>query len=338
MSSSARACFLSALLCFALAAAACSTPSADAPGSGSEPGEDGDRARESAEPPATLWLTADVVSLPIQMVGEFPLVAARINGVAGKLMFDTGGQEALSLDDRVVPLHDGRVVGRGFVESGQAFEVRSYPTVESVELEGPLVYRNVRDVDGQDLSFVAEAVGPDFLGFLGYRFFAGYLFELDYRSARLTFYRDTEARRASQDYLDGERIVAVLPFETRKLPNHPIVRLTVGGVPFVGAFDTGQDGGACVSVATQQHLEERNLLTSAATSEGDEPRFDLRGLEFTSSFTGSVSGITVGNERSPAATPLGIAEADLISLGYAFLSQYKSVWDFGERKIYLLEP
>jgi hypothetical protein len=95
-----------------------------------------------------------------------------------------------------------------------------------------------------------------------------------------------EARLASQDFLKDETIIAVLPFEIRKLPNRPIVPLKIGEVSFLGSFDTGQLGGVYLNKATRAKLEKQRLL--APKVGGDEPTFDLNGLAFTPSFTASV--------------------------------------------------
>jgi hypothetical protein len=126
-----------------------------------------------------------------------------------------------------------------------------------------------------------------------------------------------------------------LQFETRKLPNHPILALTIGGIPFVGAFDTGDLGGVSMSRDTQSRLAALGRLTRHEG--GDEPLVDVTGLVFASGFTTSVSGIRVTNETEPSDAPLGITEPDTISFGYAFLHRYVSIWDFEKKTIELLE-
>ena len=275
------------------------------------------------------------MTLPLTIVHEFPFLTAKVNGVPGKLMFDTGSGGALSLNDRLVPLANGKVVGNGFVGSGQRFEMKVYPTVAWIELDGPLVFRDVPDVEGTDYSFVGEGMMPDFLGFIGYAFAAGHRFVLDYGESRLTFFRGADAERAVRTQLADARTIAVLPFETRKLPNHPILALTIGGIPFVGAFDTGDLGGASMSRETQSRLAALGLLTRHEG--GDEPLVDVAGLAFASGLTTSVSGIRVTNETERSDAPLGITEPDTISFGYAFLHRYVSVWDFEKKTIELLE-
>lgn len=294
--------------------------------------------RESASsaPPSTVFrLDHDLVTLPLTIVREFPFLSAKVNGVPGKLMFDTGSGDALGLNDRLVPLANGKVVGTGFVGSGQRFEVKVYPTVASIELDGPLVFRDVPDVEGADYGFVGEGMMPDFLGFIGHAFAPRHRFVLDYDESRLTFFRGADAERAVRTQLADARTITVLHFETRKLPNHPILALTIGGIPFVGAFDTGDLGAVIMSRETQSRLTALGQLTRHEG--GDEPLVDVTGLAFASGFTTSVSGIREMNETDPSAAPLGIAEPDTISFGYAFLRQYVSIWDFEKKTIELLD-
>lgn len=285
--------------------------------------------------PTVFGLTDDIVVLPIKMSDEFPMVEAKINDTVGRLMFDTGQEDALNINDKAVPLQGGKVIGSGFFESGEKFEVKRYPTISSVELGGSLFYHDIPDVKGQGLG-EAEGFGGIFLGFIGHHFYDGYLFKLDYSSKQITFYKQTEARRTSKDFLKNETVVAIIPFETRKLPNHPIISVKIGDEPFVGSFDTGQIGGAYMDKTTRVQLSKKRLLTPTAGSKGAAS--DFANVTFTPTLTVSVSGIPVSEGQSLAAEPIGITEKNEITFGYAFLSQYKTIWDFSDKKIYLLKP
>jgi len=294
-------------------------------------------APNKADPPSKIFgLTEDITSLSIVMIREFPFVAATVNGVPGKIMFDTGSKEALSLNAHKAPLKDGKVVGKGTFGSGQTYEVKLYPEVAAVAITGGPSYRSIPDVMGQDLSSMEEEITPDFLGFIGHDFYRGYLFKLDYKGNRITFYRQTAARRKSQDYLSGETVVAVVPFTTRKLPNHPLVPVTIGGVDFLGTFDTGMDGAVYMTKATQARLTKQRLLTPVPAR--DDILYNIAGVSLTPGIKATVSGIHVFNETPPSAAPIGTPEPDIIQFGYAFLRQYKTVWDFSESRIYLLNP
>jgi hypothetical protein len=281
-------------------------------------------------------LTEDTTRLPIVMVREFPFVAATVNGVPGKLMFDTGQEDALSLNDHKVPLKDGKVVGKMGFGSGQTFDVKVYPEVATVDLAGGASYRSIPNVTGNNLAFMEEDITPDFLGFIGHGFYRGYLFKLDYKGNRITFYRQTDARRQSKDYLADETVVATVLFQTRKLLNHPIVPVRIGGVDFLGTFDTGMDGAVHMTKATQNRLTKQRLLTPAP--ERGDILYNIAGVSLTPDIKATVSRIPVFNETPPSAVPMGTPEPDIIQFGYAFLRQYKTVWDFSERKIYLLNP
>ncbi|MBO0799590.1 MAG: hypothetical protein J2P31_12280 [Blastocatellia bacterium] len=291
---------------------------------------------KSGSPPPTVFsLTDDITTLPIVMVREFPFVPATINGVSGKLMFDTGNEKALSLNDHKVPLKDGKVVGKGIFGSGQKYEVKSYPEVASVDLAGGTSYRNISGARGYDLSFIEKDVTPDFLGFIGYEFYRGYLFKLDYKGNRITFYRQTDDRRESKDYLAGENVIAAVSFITRKQPNHPVASLKIGGVDFLGTFDTGTYGAAYMTRGAQARLIEQNLLLPLPNM-GDN-FYQISGIRLTPEIEAAVSGIPVFNYSPPSATAMGTPEPDIIQFGYALLRQYKTVWDFREGEIYLLK-
>jgi hypothetical protein len=282
-------------------------------------------------------LTEDIISLPIVMVREFPFVAATVNGVPGKLMFDTGKREALSLNYHKTPLKDGKVVGG----SGPN-EQRLYPEVAAVDLAGGPSYRSIPYVMGEDLSFMEEKITPDFLGFIGQDFYRGYLFKLDYKANRITFYRRTKTRRQSKDYLFGEGVIAVVGFMTYKSPTRMLIPVTIGGINFIGAFGTGMEGAVYMTKATQASLTEQRLLTPAP-DRGDS-FYDIAGISptpgfsLTPGFKAAVSGIQVFNKAAPDPRGLtGAPEPNIIQFGYAFLRQYKTVWDFSESRIYLLK-
>ena len=51
----------------------------------------------------------------------------------------------------------------------------------------------------------------------------------------------------------------------------------------------------------------------------------------------SIPSIAVHTTPSPAGAPIGINETDWLVLGYAALHQFKTVWDYERRLLYLLE-
>jgi len=271
-------------------------------------------------------LSGDRVTLPIVMVREFPFIEAEVSGVRGKLMLDTGSLFALSLNDHRVPVTDARQTGSGYFGSGQTFAIRSVPIVRDIRI-GEHQFVQASNVASQDATQL-EGITPDFIGWLGYEFWQGYALKLDYARSRATFYRGDTA-----EYLSKEKVVAELPFELRKLPNHPIMPIRIGGVAAVAAFDTGQFGTLYTDEATKARWIKSGVLRVHA---GDPEKFDLIGFSRGGRLLPGASGIAVKTTPYAAAAPIGLAEPNILTIGYGFLRQFTTVWDYRRKTIYLL--
>ncbi|WP_395943445.1 hypothetical protein [Brevundimonas sp.] len=272
-------------------------------------------------------LTGEVVTLPIVMVREYPFIEASIAGVAGKLMLDTGYRGALVVNDHRVPVAGGRTIGSGFFGSGQTFEVRLMPEVLDVRIGG-LAYPRVTEVRTQDARLL-ESITPDFLGWFGFEAFGTHALKLDYRALQASFYAE------GGDYLAGERIVADLPFEIRRLPNMPLMTGGLSDMRIVVSWDTGQYGALYTTEAGKARLLSEGILTPSAT---DPDAFDVHGLDINGHRLPVIPAVEVRTEPSPASGSIGITEADHMTLGYGLLQQFKTVWDFPQGRIILLEP
>lgn len=167
-------------------------------------------APKSARAPEVRF-SGETVTLPIVLIKNYPFIEGSIAGVRGKLMLDTGAEQALAINDHRVPLVGGIAIGSGLFGSGQRFAVRLVPRVTEVHIAF-LSFAQATTVQAQDARQL-ESIAPDFLGWLGYDSWAGYAMKLDYKHRRATFYKG-----GPKSYLKGERIIAELPFEVRKLP------------------------------------------------------------------------------------------------------------------------
>jgi len=190
-------------------------------------------ADEASIPPKSqrspeIRIAAAQVVLPIVMVREFPFIEGSVAGVSGKLILDTGNDQSLTINDHRVPLAGGRSIGTSYFGSGQSFAVRLMPEVRNVRI-GTLLFPRVTAVTAQDARQL-EAITSDFIGFFGFNAWSDHALKLDYRRSIATFYAG-----GPETYLKGERLVADLPFTTRKLPNHPVVSGQIGAMPVVTA-------------------------------------------------------------------------------------------------------
>lgn len=275
-------------------------------------------------------LHGDTVSIPFVMVREFPFIEAEVNGVKGKLLLDTGALDALILNHNHIALPEGRILGQGNFGSGQTFQMVLRPSLDSIRLPGGIEYGRVTTFRSQDAAQL-ERITPDFLGWLGYSFWDGYAVKFDYKASKATFYKG-----GPKAFLKGETVIAAIPFTTPKLPNNPVMTAWIGDMAFETVLDTGQYGNVFADKATLDRLQAAKAIKPAA---GEDGAFDVAALRF-------VKGPAVPLARlathpiegaAPFAETIGVSSPRIMSLGYAFLHQYKSVWDYPNKTLYLLK-
>ncbi len=282
------------------------------------------RVSDTARAPE-MRLGGDVVTMPITMVREFPFVEGEIAGVRGKFMLDTGMRDAIVVNDHRVPIAGGTTIGTGHFGSVQSYEVRLHSKVREVSVAGRR-YPVVTQVRSQDARML-EKITPDFLGWVGYDFFSRYALKLDYRHLRATFYNDGGER-----FLAGETVVAVLPFETRKLPNIPVMRARIGRMNVIATLDTGMYGSLSISPEMRRRLLGEGHLKPTRRPDV----FDLTHILVGDKVKITARSIEVEEGRSASATAVGVVEDTELELGFVFLRQYKTVWDYQRKRLYLL--
>jgi len=192
---------------------------------------------------------------------------------------------------------------------------------------GSLRYDSVTQVQSQDAAQL-ERITPDFIGWLGHDFWEGYALKLDYRNSQAIFYRGTP-----DDYLMGEKLIVELPFESRKLPNIPVMNGQIAGIDVTVAFDSGQNGMLYLDAVTKSRLIEEGVLKWS----GNGDKYDLHKLELQGRVFDDLKNISVYTTPFPAAAPTGLSDKTLLTLGFSLLSKYKTVWDSKKKVIYVLQ-
>jgi hypothetical protein len=280
--------------------------------------------------------TAERLTLPLTVVNDFVFVPTEVNGTKGKMMFDTGTRKALALNDRLLKqLGPGTAKGRGHVGSGQGYTVTIRDCVHGLKIgDGSAV--DVPAVESEDLGFIEKDITPDFLGFLGYEAYPGYAFELDYVRRRLTLAKGRKGSRSS--LVDGEKVLATLPFTTRRRPDDPFIAVKIGGHSFIGAFDTGQSGLLEMNDAMRDSMiKEGSLLPLPGKDEDGNAVYCVKDMKLAPGVHVSLPAMTIHQTGSLADKGTGITEPAAIFLGYQLLSQFKTVWDWPNQTIYLLQ-
>ena len=284
-------------------------------------------------------LRSDTIVFPITLISVYPFISGTVNGVTGKFMFDTGYETSIALNDNYLDLPNKKVKGSSVTGSGQSFKTHINDNVGEIKFPNGLVYRNLDNITSGNYDFLQKYITPDCIGYIGHDFFRGYLFKLDYLHSKVTFYRSTPERRKSKDFLKNEKVVAILNFEIRKLVNHPLVKLTIDGINVIGAFDTGQNGTLQLDTPAAKRLKShKTVLVSGVNGNGDTLHM-VKKILIDGNFATSLKGLELADQKALGTLKKknGITESNLMTIGYRFLSQFKTVWDYTERKIYILE-
>jgi hypothetical protein len=265
--------------------------------------------------------------IPFDVVDLKPMLAARVGGRDGRMMFDTGTPEAIFLNRDAAPLAEGMVVGNGFAASGQAIEVRLHDA-PLVEIGGLAFDPGPKLVSG-DFGFVEVVFGADYLGFIGTPFVSDGAFLLDYGRGVLTLLRtDADGALAVQPPAAGD-VLAQLTFAL--IPGEqPTTGAFVGGLPVVLDFDTGDSGTFYLRRDTRARLEAEGALVAEGQA-GVLNRVTFGGAAF--------DGLTVrlvgaGGPEDKRPWP----GSDGLRLGADFLSDHPSLWNFPAGTITILRP
>ncbi|OOQ58409.1 hypothetical protein [Mucilaginibacter pedocola] len=284
-------------------------------------------------------LHGEVVTFPLIMIDVYPFISATVDGVEGKLMFDTGYGTSISLNDNFITLPHKKPKSVGVAGSGQSFNTNVNDTIGEVKFRNGLIYRNLLAISSANYEFLQKNITPDFLGFIGHDLFKGYLFKLDYLHRKATFYKATAERNTSMDFLIGEKVLAVVDFEIRKLVNHPLVKMKIDGVDVVGAFDTGQNGLLQLDPLSEKRLKSKGSVMISDTDSYGDTLLNVKNIVMGGKLTTSLKGLVSTDLKSTQIQreKSGIIEPNLMNIGYRFLAQYKTVWDYANKKIYILE-
>ncbi|MRX78575.1 hypothetical protein GJU39_21070 [Pedobacter petrophilus] len=287
----------------------------------------------------TAELHGDSLVFPLTIINAFPFISATVNGVSGKFMFDTGNQFSIDINDNYIKLPNKKVKGKGVVASGQSYKKNVNDTIREVKFKNGLTYQNLENITSGNYEFLQKYITPDCLGYIGHNFFKGYLFKLDYLRRKITFYKNSSERSMSNDFLANEKVLAVIDFETRKLPNHPLVKLKIDKVDVLAAFDTGQFGSLQLDYPSNESLKRKgSVLFSGTDGEGDT-LLTVKNITMGGKFKTTLKGVELTNfeDTQIIRKALGIVEPNILDIGYRFFSQYKTVWDYNRKKIYILE-
>ena len=250
--------------------------------------------------------------VPFRLVDGFIMLEGVVNGKSGFYMLDTGSPFALFLNNHLLTLGPSRQIASGSAGSGQRVVVLAHENVDSLTLWGDVRFRDVRWAQSADFGFIEDGIVPQYLGFIGHGILKNFEFTIDYDRSNLFFSRLDPDGNALVSRVPPEDVHATLTFACRDCDRqYDQIPFRLGEIPLTLGIDTGNSGGQLTLTArTKETLEHSGDLTA----QGDS--YILEGLEH-EEVSFSVDGLRVM-----------VGETDGGTLGYSFLRQFKTVWNY----------
>jgi hypothetical protein len=292
-------------------------------------------AAEAARPAATPFFADQTnFTLPFYLFNGHILIDGAVNGRQGKLMFDTGTEFPFFLNNHYLPLAKDLKIGEGQAASGQKMVLyKQNRPIEKIDFAGQIQLKNVPAVLHTDWRFIEQAYTPLFLGSIGHGFNRQYLFVIDYEAQTIAFHAFNQSKTVLASVIDPARVVATLEFTPTGVDGKmPEVALRIGDKTIKVSFDTGNLGSLELTEAMKNELVasgELKLQPREFTYGVREPRVSA-----------NLQGLNYGPQALQDARNLTfkIGKTNQIGLGYHFLKNYVSVWDYQNSRITLLRP
>lgn len=270
-------------------------------------------------------------TLPFHLVDGFIFIDGKVNNVEGRLMFDTGTPFFLFLNNHYIPLDTSKFTVNGSSGSGQTLHVYMQDKIDSVSLSNTLSFKDITEVPHTDLSFIEQGVMGNILGFLGYEFLKNYQFVINYDYQTIDFYalNNKEGQFAS---IDKNEMVTTLNFKVDPdMMQLPIVEFTVDGMAIEGTFDTGAQGKISLTKELKDQFIKKGHLIPVKNAHWygqesvEQDIYILRNLKYKDIVLHDIY------------LKVSEGESNTLSLGYQFLKNYTSIWNFKDNSIILLD-
>lgn len=256
-----------------------------------------------------------------------PMIEAVVAGKKGVLMFDIGTPDLMFLNRYPLNLPAGKYVTKGFTSSGQLIEVQNHLT--------PLItINNLRinlpdHIRSGDFRFTESGLGFDFLGFIGAKMIEKDAFLLDYSTKRLLIMKlDSKGELLTNAPQDSE-IMAIVNFSLSK-NGLPMITASIGDLPIITDFDTGDSGTLYASQYLLKKLSEQGSLKQ------EDKLWRLSGINISGKSFNSIL-VKVVEARSDQDFR-SIEYPDQLRLGSSFFSTNPSLWNYSKKSVYFIHP
>ena len=276
-------------------------------------------------------LDINKIVLPFHLIDGYIFIDGKVNEKYGKFMYDTGTPFGLLLNNHYLELEKKDIVTKGSADSGKALDIY-INSIDKIEMGNKINYKNLLSVPNSDLLFIEQGIEQDYLGFIGYDFYKNYEFIIDYDYQTITLYKTDKNGNVITPYTLPNTVLTTFHFTTLKKKQIPEVEIKLGKTTIKGSFDTGNQGRITLDESTKSNLIQQGILTLG----------NQGGVYGQDSDENNIYNINqLSNESNPLQLlknyPLKESKENHIHLGYQFLKNYISVWNFRKKTITVLQ-
>lgn len=288
--------------------------------------------KHKAPPAQGPHLDEPSATFPLVLIKGYPFVEGSIDGRQGKLLFDLGESDALVVNNHTVEAPGAITIGTGQFGSGQTFDSVSYPMLAEAVLPGRRRYTDMSNVRGSPGLPIEQHITPDHIGWLGLNYFTGYVAKIDYARPAVSFYRDDASGAGEKAALAGERIVRSIHISrSAEHKNLIYAQLKVGSMDVLALFDTGAHSSIAAAESQLAALKKAGSLRAGDDETSLLSDAVLDGLPL------APMTVNTRHDVPPYKKFLPPTDNPVMVLGYEFLNRYKTVWDFDDETLTLLE-
>lgn len=270
------------------------------------------------------------VTLPFHLLNGYIMMDANVNGIKGKMMFDTGTEFPFFLNNFRIPLGKDTLLGKGKTGSGQEVVIyRQNGAIKNIDLSQSIHLTDVKELPHNNFYYIDEGLDITFLGTCGHGFNRDYEFAINYDNQTIDLYSLSHPARYLYKQSD---VLTTIHFKPTGVDGKiPQITLKAGKHHLEGFFDTGNTGTLELTQELKEQLVREGILI---IDEGKymngtaQPymRGTLKGLTY--------NGISLLDVHNLHVT---IAQHNRLGMGYQFLKHYVSIWNYSEQTIVLLK-
>ncbi len=273
-------------------------------------------------------VSKESISLPFHLIDGFILIDGEVNRKKGKFMFDTGNSKGLLLNNNFLGLKKNNHLGNGETGSGQQLIIYQ-SDISNAGIINQITWDNLNDVRHADFGFIEEHITKDFLGFLGYEFMQNFEFIIDYDAQVIDLYQLDEMGNSSQHIYNKEDVIESLKFTTSSEKQIPVLEFSLANEKITSYFDTGTQGSINLLSDFKDkllHTKDLKPFNNGWYGQPDSPTFVLDGLTYNGNELEKIRNLSVFDSSK-----------NEIEMGYQFLKNYKTVWNYKTNTIILLK-